>query len=166
MYALTTGRSPADVASSGQATLSHLAADPHAWGVGALIAVLLCTGVAYTLCLGSLRGGPVFPTLFLGGAVGVLLAPLPGLGVVPGLAMGMAAAVTSALRLPVSSVVLVVLLLDSVDMVPVIILASVVAFVTTQLLPPGRAAFRQVGKPAEPSTAQSPAVGKADSDAG
>lgn len=165
VYALTTGRSPADVASSGQATLSSLAADPHAWGVGALIAVLLCTGVAYTLCLGSLRGGPVFPTLFLGGAVGVLIAPLPGLGVVPGLAVGMAAALTSALRLPVSSVVLVVLLLDSAAMVPVIILASVVAFVTTQLLPPGRA-VPAVGKPAEPSTARFPAVGKADSDAG
>lgn len=97
--------------------------------------------------------------------MGVLIAPLPGLGVVPGLAVGMAAALTSALRLPVSSVVLVVLLLDSAAMVPVIILASVVAFVTTQLLPPGRA-VPAVGKPAEPSTAQSPAVGKADSDAG
>ncbi|MEJ8641003.1 chloride channel protein [Streptomyces sp. MS1.HAVA.3] len=140
VYALTTGRSPANVASSGQGTLSQLAADPHGWGVGALIAVLLCTGVAYSLCLGSLRGGPVFPSLFLGAAVGVLLAPLPGLGVVPAMAAGMAASTTSALRLPVSSIVLVVLVLDSVAMTPVVILAAVVAFVTTQLLPRGSAA--------------------------
>ncbi|MEU0370682.1 chloride channel protein [Streptomyces sp. NPDC006283] len=150
VYALVTGRSPVEVASSGQATLSHMAAEPHAWGVGALIAVLLFTGLSYTLCLGSLRGGPVFPALFLGGAAGVLLAPLPGLGVVPGLAVGMAAAVTSALRLPVSSVVLIVLLLDSAAMIPVVILASVVAFVTTQLLPPGRA-VPEAGKPVDPS---------------
>lgn len=71
--------------------------------------------------------------------MGVLLAPLPGLGVVPGMAAGMAAAATSALRLPVSSVVLVGLLLGKTDLIPVVILAAVVAFVTTELLPPGRA---------------------------
>lgn len=77
LYALVTGRTPADVALSGQATLGRLAADPHAWGVGALLAVLLFKGIAYALCLGSLRGGLVFPALFLGATAGVLLAPCP-----------------------------------------------------------------------------------------
>lgn len=138
VYTLATDRSPADVASSGQATLGQLAKDPHAWGVGALVAVLLCKGVAYALCLGSLRGGPIFPALFLGGAAGVLLAPLPGLGVVPGLAAGMAAASAAALRLPVSSAVLVVLLMGSTAMTPVVMLAAVVGFATAELLPSGR----------------------------
>lgn len=140
VYTLTVDRTPADVASSGQAVLARLAQDPHSWGVGALIAVLLCKSVAYALCLGSLRGGPIFPALFLGGATGVLLAPLPGLGVVPGMAAGMAAAAAAMLRLPVSSVVLVVLVLRSEEVIPVVILASVVAFVTVQLLPSGRKA--------------------------
>ncbi|SDM32239.1 H+/Cl-antiporter ClcA [Streptomyces sp. cf386] len=139
VYALAADRSPADVASSGQATLAQLAEDPHSWGVGALVAVLLFKAAAYALCLGSLRGGPIFPSLFLGGAVGVLLAPLPGLGVVPGLAAGMAAASAAALRLPVSSAVLVVLVMGSAEMTPVVLLAAVVGFVTVQLLPPGRA---------------------------
>ncbi|AWZ06001.1 MULTISPECIES: chloride channel protein [unclassified Streptomyces] len=139
LYALITGRSPADVASSGQSTLAKLATDPHAWGVGALFAVLLFKGAAYALCLGSLRGGPVFPGLFLGAAAGVLLSPLPGLGVVPAMAAGMAAAAAITLRLPVSSVVLVVLLLGSSAMMPVVILAAVVAFAITELLPPGPA---------------------------
>ncbi|MFD3778294.1 chloride channel protein [Streptomyces sp. NPDC058612] len=138
VYALATGRSPIEVASSGQATLAAMAADPHAWGVGALIAVLLFKGAAYALCLGSLRGGPVFPALFLGAAAGVLLAPLPGLGVVPAMAAGMAAATATVLRLPVSSVVLVILLLGSSAMMPVVILAAVVAFVVSELLPAGR----------------------------
>ncbi|MCX5409248.1 chloride channel protein [Streptomyces sp. NBC_00335] len=137
LYALITGRSPGDVALSGQAGLAQLAADPHAWGVGALLAVLLFKGAAYLLCLGSLRGGPVFPALFLGAAAGVLLAPLPGLGVVPAMAAGMAAASATTLRLPVSSVVLVILLLGSSAMMPIVILAAVVAFIVTELLPPG-----------------------------
>ncbi|MFE9021336.1 chloride channel protein [Streptomyces sp. NPDC007808] len=149
VYALATDRSPAEVASSGQATLARLAEDPHAWSVGALIAVLLCKSAAYALCLGSLRGGPVFPALFLGAAAGVLLAPLPGLGVVPGLAAGMAATGAAALRLPVSSAVLVVLLLGSGAMTSVVIIAAVVSFVTAELLPPGRA----VPPPEEPERA-------------
>ncbi|MFE6937923.1 chloride channel protein [Streptomyces chartreusis] len=139
VYTLITDRSPVDVASSGQGTLGQLAHDPHSWGVGALIAVLLFKATAYSLCLGSLRGGPIFPSLFLGAAAGVLLAPLPGLGVVPGLAAGMAAASAAALRLPVSSAVLVVLVMGSTAMTPVVMLSAVVAFVTVQLLPPGPA---------------------------
>ncbi|WP_037640360.1 chloride channel protein [Streptomyces flavochromogenes] len=135
LYALVTGRSPAEVALSGQATLGQMATDPHAWGVGALVAVLLFKGTAYVLCLGSLRGGLVFPALFLGAAAGVLLAPLPGLGLVPAMAAGMAAAAAATLRLPVSSVVLVSLLLGGTAMIPVVIIAVVIAFVTTELLP-------------------------------
>ncbi|MEU6881034.1 chloride channel protein [Streptomyces sp. NPDC046712] len=137
LFAVTTGRSPADAALSGEATLSDLAKDPHAWSVGALIAVLAFKGLAYALCLGSLRGGPVFPALFLGGAAGVLLAPLPGLGLVPAMAVGMAASLTAALRLPVSSVILVVLLLGNVETVALVVLAVAVSFVVTQLLPQG-----------------------------
>lgn len=141
LYALITGRSPVEVVSSGQAGLAGLAADPHAWGVGALLAVLLFKGAAYMFCLGSLRGGPVFPALFLGAAAGVLIAPLPGLGVVPAMAAGMAAASATTLRLPVSSVVLVILLLGGSAMMPIVILAAVVAFIVTELLP----FFRRTG---------------------
>ncbi|WP_020121634.1 chloride channel protein [Streptomyces canus] len=137
LYAVATGRSPAEAALSGESTLSDLARDPHAWPVGALIAVLAFKSLAYALCLGSLRGGPVFPALFLGGAAGVLLAPLPGLGLVPAMAVGMAASVTAALRLPVSGVVLVVLLLGNVDTVALVVLAAVVSFVLVQRLPQG-----------------------------
>ncbi|MFJ1869752.1 hypothetical protein ACIOD1_34740 [Streptomyces sp. NPDC088097] len=65
-YALSTGRNPADVASSGQGTLAQLTSDPKAWGIGVLVAVLLFKTLAYALCLGALRGGPIFPAIFLG----------------------------------------------------------------------------------------------------
>jgi H+/Cl- antiporter ClcA len=139
LYALVTGRSPTDVASSGVGTLAAMAADPQAWGGGALLAIVVFKSLAYMLCLGGLRGGPVFPALFLGAAAGLLLAPGLGLGVIPAMAAGMAAATTSVLRLPLGSVVLVAVLLDSATMMPVVILASVVAFVITEVLSPGRA---------------------------
>ncbi|MFB6805602.1 chloride channel protein [Streptomyces sp. NPDC056387] len=162
-YTLGTGRSPVDVASSGQATLAELAKDPHAWGVGALIAVLLCKGAAFSLCLGSLRGGPIFPSLFLGAAAGVLLSPLPGLGVGAGLAAGLAATTTAALRLPVSSVLLVVLVLGNTATMPVAILSSVVAFVVSGLLPAGPAVppvgrMPRTAAPAPPATPAPPAA--------
>ncbi|MFD3726305.1 chloride channel protein [Streptomyces sp. NPDC058671] len=150
LYTVVTGRTPVEVASSGQASLAELAADPHAWSVGALLAVLLCKSAAYALCLGSLRGGLVFPVLFLGAAAGVLLAPLPGLGVIPGAAAGMAAAAAAALRLPVSSVALVVLVLGNSETIPVVILAAVTAFVTAELLPPGPSATSRRRRGREP----------------
>ncbi|MFD4585045.1 chloride channel protein [Streptomyces sp. NPDC058423] len=159
LYTGITGRTPADVASSGQTTMVQLASDPASWGVGALVAVLALKGIAYALCLGSLRGGPIFPALFLGAATGVLLAPLPGLGVIPGMAAGMAASAGAALRLPVSSVVLVALLLGSIAMTPVVILAAVVAIVTTELLPGAHGAPPPESAPAAPAGAAGAARG-------
>ncbi|MFJ9541316.1 chloride channel protein [Streptomyces sp. NPDC101225] len=156
LYAVATGRSPADAALSGESALTDLARNPHAWPVGALVAVLVFKSLAYTLCLGGLRGGPVFPALFLGGAAGVLLAPLPGLGLVPAMAAGMAASVTAALRLPVSSVVLVVLLLGNVDTVALVVLAAVTSFILVQRLPQGPQIPAFGEQPSRPATAPGP----------
>ncbi|MFJ3881342.1 chloride channel protein [Streptomyces sp. NPDC090077] len=134
-YALATGRSPEEVASSGQAVMAVLASHPEDWGSGALVAVLLCKTVGYALCLGSMRGGPIFPALFIGAAAGVLAAPLPGLGLVPAVAAGLAAAGASVLRLPVSSAVMAILLVGAPGMTPVVILAAVLAMITTELVP-------------------------------
>jgi H+/Cl- antiporter ClcA len=136
LYALATGRSPEEVASSGQSTLAQLAAQPHAWSVAALIAVVGFKGLAYALSLGSLRGGPIFPALFLGTALATTLVGVPGFGSLPALAAGLAAGGVAALRLPLSAIVLAALLLgkDAVDQLPLIIVCAVAAFVTRELL--------------------------------
>ncbi len=136
LYSVLTGHSPADVALSGQATLGALASSPQSWTEGALVALVVCKGLAYAVCLGVFRGGPVFPAILLGAAVGVLAAALfPGVGVVPALAMGMAAGV-AVTRLPITGVVLVALLLGdaATSLMPVIILAAAGAFVVDELL--------------------------------
>lgn len=135
-YALITDHSPAEVALSGQATLPELAGDPGAWSTGALIALVLLKAIAYAVCLGTFRGGPVFPALFLGAAIGVLAAAVvPSLALLPALAVGLAAgaAVTG---LPVTSVVLVVLLLGdaAAGQMPIVIIGVVVATVIDGLL--------------------------------
>ncbi|MFJ6774788.1 hypothetical protein ACIQOV_28165 [Kitasatospora sp. NPDC091257] len=60
-----------------------LAADPADWPVGALLALVLFKGLGWSIALGSLRGGPIFPALLLGTALGTACAPLPGFGAAP-----------------------------------------------------------------------------------
>ncbi|MEV4334403.1 chloride channel protein [Streptomyces sp. NPDC049597] len=143
-YALLTGRSPEEAALSGQAVLGELAARPESWSVAALLALIACKGLAWAVCLGALRGGPIFPSILIGAATGIACAGLPGLGTTPGLALGMAAAAAAVTGLPLTSAVLAVLLLgqDAHHQMPLVVTAAVVAFVTAQLVqrrPPGRA---------------------------
>ncbi|GAA2238339.1 chloride channel protein [Streptomyces amakusaensis] len=143
VYALVTGRSPAEAALSGQVTLGALAADPHGWPVAALVMLVLCKGVAWGICLGALRGGPIFPAVLLGAAAGVACSGLPGFGTTSALAVGIVASASVVTRLPVTSAVLAVLLMgpDANNQMPLIAVCSVVGFITAQLLerksPPG-----------------------------
>ncbi|WP_419993307.1 chloride channel protein [Streptomyces boninensis] len=135
-YALITGRSAEEAALSGQATLAALAGQPHAWSVAALVALVACKWLAWSICLGSMRGGPIFPALLLGAAIGIAGAGLPGLGATPALALGLAAAMGAVLRLPVVAAIFPVMLLgaDAVHQMPLIVVAGVVAVITAELL--------------------------------
>ncbi|HEY2191600.1 MAG TPA: chloride channel protein [Actinomycetospora sp.] len=135
-YHLLTGRSVLEVLQSGEKALVALVGAPHAWPIVALVLLLAAKGLAYGVSLGAFRGGPTFPAVFLGAALGVLVSPLPGLGTTAGIAIGMTAATTAVLRLPVTSVILVVLLLGAggTDQVPVIMVAAAIAMVTAVVL--------------------------------
>ncbi|MFE5331056.1 chloride channel protein [Embleya sp. NPDC056575] len=152
-YAASTGRSPEEAALSGQSTLATLAANPHSWATSALFMLVLCKGLAWCVSLGSLRGGPIFPVLLLGAATALLCQDLPGFGTLPGLAVGLAAAASATLRLPVSATVLAVLLLGDhgTDQVPVLVVASVVAFVVGELARAKWAPRPPAPAPADPS---------------
>lgn len=134
-YALLTGRSPEEVALSGQLLLAPLVSDPAAWSLGALAALIALKALAYGASLGALRGGAIFPIVLLGAAFGALMSGLPGYDAISAMAGGMAAATTAVTRLPVVSAVLTVLLLatDAAAVAPIVLIAVVVAFVTAQL---------------------------------
>ena len=65
--------------------------------------LLLFKGLAWSISLGSFRGGPTFPALFIGAVGGLLAAHLPGFSETPAVAVLMAATVVSILRLPLSA---------------------------------------------------------------
>ena len=115
---------------SGQAALPSLVTTVGATA-GTLALLLACKGLAYGVCLGSFRGGPIFPAMFLGAAGGLALSHLPGLEPVAGAAMGIGALCVVMLGFPLVSVLLATLLLmsDGLDVMPLVIVAVVVAYV-------------------------------------
>ena len=122
---------------SGQDELPTLITQASTWSIGALILLIIGKSLAYALSLSAFRGGPVFPSMFVGGAVGVLTSHLPGMSVVPAVGIGIGAMCASMLKLPFTSVLLATVLLtsDGYAVMPLVIVAVVVSYVTTQWLP-------------------------------
>ena len=146
-YQLVSGRSFTDVLFSGRDTLPALVEHAADYSVGVMILLIICKGVAYGLSLSAFRGGPVFPSMFIGAAVGIAASGLPGMSLAPAIATGIGAMCAAMLRLPLTSTLLAVLLMgiDGVIVTPEVVVAVVVSFVITNLLPlPG------------PSTPESP----------
>jgi H+/Cl- antiporter ClcA len=133
-----TDHSTSNVLFSGQVDLPSLLSGAAGWSVGALLLLVACKGLAYALSLSSFRGGPVFPAMFLGAAAGMAASHLPGLELVPAVAMGIGAMCTVMLTLPLTSTLLATLLLasDGLAVMPLVIVAVVVAYVLTARLTP------------------------------
>lgn len=137
-----TGRPTTDVLFSGQNFVGPLISSATTWSVSAILFLLLFKALAYGLSLGGFRGGPIFPSLLLGTAGGIAASHLPGLGMVPAVAMGMGAMTASMLRLPVVAVALPTVLLahDGTAIAPVVIVAVVVSYLAANRLDPPPAA--------------------------
>jgi hypothetical protein len=133
LYAEATDESTADVLFSGQNGLPGLIDQHASYTIGTLVLLMACKGVAYAVSLSSFRGGPVFPAMYLGAAGGIALSNLPGMGLVPAIAMGIGALAAVLLRLPLTSVLVATLLMgaDGIGAMPVVIVAVVVAFVAS-----------------------------------
>jgi len=133
VFAQVTGDSQSLVLGSGEESLPDLASEASTFTIGALLLLIACKGLAYSVSLGGFRGGPAFGALFIGAAAGVIASRLPGFELTPAMAVGMAAAFASVLRLPLSAVVLATLLVSKAGFgaEPLIIVAVVVAYVVT-----------------------------------
>ncbi len=153
-YAAGTGKGSSEVLFSGQDALGPLILHASGYTVGALLLLLVCKALAYGGSLSSFRGGPVFPAIFLGAVGGIALSHLPGLPVVAGAAMGIGAMTAAMLQLPLTSVLLATMLLssDGLQVMPLAIVAVVVAYVVSARLTPARPA----GPPAPERAATEP----------
>lgn len=121
---------------SGQSALPGLVSHAGTWSLSALAWLIVFKGLAYSLSLGSFRGGPTFPALLLGAAGGIMASRLPGFALAPAVGVGLGAAVASVLRLPLSAVVLATLLTTKAGTgdEPLIIVGVVVAYLVTLAL--------------------------------
>jgi H+/Cl- antiporter ClcA len=137
-YAAATGKESSEVLFSGQSALPAFVDQASSYSVGALLMLLLCKGLAYSVSLSSFRGGPVFPAMFIGAVGGVAMSHLPGLPLIPAVAMGIGAMSVTMLRLPLTSVLLATLLLgsDGLAVTPLVIVAVVIAYVVAARIAP------------------------------
>lgn len=156
IFSQATGKGADEVLFSGQTQVGPFIIHAASYGVGALVLLVVMKSLAYGVSLSSFRGGPVFPSIFIGAVGGALLSHLPGLPLVPAVGMGMGAMLVGMLRLPLTSVLLASLLLfsDGVANMPLVIVAVVTAYVAvTWLDPPAEsAAPASAPAPAPPST--------------
>jgi H+/Cl- antiporter ClcA len=155
LFAQSTDHGTSDVLFSGQNQLGPLITGAAGYSVGALLLLIACKGIAYGVSLSSFRGGPVFPSMFIGAAGGIAISHLPGLELVAAVAIGIGAMCTAMLKLPLTAVLLATLLLgaDGLPVMPLVILAVVVAYVATARLAPAREPAAEPAPPqARPTT--------------
>jgi H+/Cl- antiporter ClcA len=160
LFGEATDKDYTQVLFSGQTAVGPLVDQAATWSTGALLLLIACKGLAYAICLSSFRGGPIFPAIFLGAAAGVAAADLPGMSLVPAVAMGMGAMSTVMLGLPLTSTLLAALLLGTpaLNALPLVIVAVVVAYVLNARLMPAPEAPAE-GAPA-PSGSPEPATSR------
>jgi H+/Cl- antiporter ClcA len=141
VFAEGSDRSSSEVLFSGQDALPTLVQQADAWTVGALTLLVVCKSLAYGASLSAFRGGPTFPGMFIGAAGGIALSHLPGLPMIAGVGMGIGAMTVAMLGFPLTSVLVVAVLLpaDAVTLLPLVIVAVVVSYVTSARLGPSEA---------------------------
>jgi chloride channel protein, CIC family len=156
-FSQITGRGFEEVLFSGQDQLPGLVSQAGTWSVGALVWLIVFKGIGYSLSLGSLRGGPTFPAIFLGAAAGLIASHLPGFGIQAGVAVGLGAGVVAVLRLPLSAVVLATVLTAPAgsNVEPLIIVGVIVAYIVSLVL--SRPPAPKAATAARPAAAPEPA---------
>ncbi len=154
-YQLISGNSFTEVLFSGQDALPGLVENAAGYSVGVLVLLIACKALAYGMSLSAFRGGPVFPAMFIGAAIGIAASGLPGMSLAPALGMGIGAMCAAMLRLPLTSTLLATLLLgaDGVSVTPQVVVAVVVAYVVVNVLPIPRAGQRATAPTAAPGGA-------------
>ena len=123
-----------DVLFSGQTDLPALLAEDSEW---LILAIIATKAIAYAVCLGvGFRGGPIFPAIFLGVGVAVLVGGLFDMSPTVALAIGTACGMAAFSRLIFSSLVFVLLLVgvQNSDVIPAAVLAACTGWVVAHSL--------------------------------
>jgi chloride channel protein, CIC family len=125
-----------DVFFSGQASVPVVIAESSGWIV---LLLLAAKGLGYAISLGcGFRGGPVFPAIFLGIALGTFAELAFGVSPTLAVAVGAAGGMAAMTRLLVTPVLFATLLVGrpGLDVAPAAVLAACTAWFAMQLLDP------------------------------
>jgi H+/Cl- antiporter ClcA len=136
MFAQLTSKPTDFVLFSGQEALVPLIGEAGTMTIGTLILLMLFKGAAWGVSLGSFRGGPTFPAMFIGVAGGIAASNLPGLPASAAIPVAMGAMIVAFLRLPLSAIVIASLLCAQAGpgAGPLVIVGVVVAHLSTLAL--------------------------------
>ena len=136
VFAQTTDGPENAVLFSGQEAFGELFASAESLPVSTLLLLVLLKGLAWGISMGSFRGGPTFPAIFLGVVGGLVVGDLPGYAETPAVAALVGAMCVSVLRLPLSSVMIALLLAAGagLEVAPLVIVAVVTAYLTSLAL--------------------------------
>src|SRR6478736_5380963 len=137
IYQLISGNSFTQVLFSGQDALPQLVEHAADYPLAVLVLLIACKTLSYGLSLSAFRGGPVFPSMFIGAVLGIALSGLPGMELAAAIGTGIGAMCCAMLRLPLTSVLLSTLLMGAAGLAitPQVIVAVAVSFVVTLALP-------------------------------
>ena len=119
---------------SGQSAIPEVLAQSS---VGVLLIILLAKGLGYAISLGSgFRGGPVFPSIFLGVVIATMAVVVFDASPTWAVAVGTAAGMTAATNLIFSSLLFSMLLVgtNGQDALPAAVLAAATAWITMKVL--------------------------------
>jgi chloride channel protein, CIC family len=128
------GADPRDLLFSGQAALPSLVGQST---LAPVLVLLVGKAAAYAVCLGcGFRGGPVFPSIFLGVAVAAVAQHTLGISPTLSVAIGCAAGMTGMTRLLFAPILFAMLLVGTagVDAVPAAVLAGAACWLCTTAL--------------------------------
>lgn len=135
-FAQLTDQANEAVLFSGEEAFGALFANASTVSVGTLVLLFLFKGLAWSISLGSFRGGPTFPAIFLGAVGGLIASHLPGYGETLAIAGLVGAMCVSVLRLPLSSVVIATLLTvhAGLAVAPIVIVGVAAAYLASLTL--------------------------------
>ena len=129
-FAQITGQPANLVLFSGQDAMGSVVDQAASLSLATLALLVLFKGLAWGISLGSSRGGPTFPAIFLGIVGGLMAGHLPGFAETPAVAVLIGVGCVSVLRLPLASVVIAVLVTHAgLATTPLVIVGVVVAYV-------------------------------------
>jgi H+/Cl- antiporter ClcA len=156
-FSQVTGEPTDAVLFSGQEAMNPIVSQAGTISLGTIALLVVCKGLAWGVSLGSARGGPTFPAIFLAIAGGLLASHLPGFGETPAVGVLVGATVVSVLQLPLASIVIALLVTQvGAGVAPLVIVGVVVAYIATKALAARRPAVAAGSEPDRTGTQPNP----------